>query len=130
MKRKSKLLRVELEFRSRFLKHYKIRDPYDFPKLVDVLPERHIYFARFNEKKLVARLQGMGFSPRRVWEILDDVRLLECDVWATLNYLRQEVGMKNTRWFLEPLDTNEIVLDALRAWAAMWPTAPAKLRNE
>jgi hypothetical protein len=127
MKKRSEVLRVELELRSRFLRHHGIQGPYDFPKLVGILPERHIYFAQFNEKKLAARLRGMGFSPRRVWEILDDVRLLENDTWATLSYLRQEVGMKNTRRFLELLDTNEIVLDALRKWAAIWPAAPVKL---
>jgi hypothetical protein len=123
------VLRVELELRSRFLKLYEIKDPYDFPKLVGILPERHLYFARFNETKLMARLRGMGFSPRKTWEILEDVALLDGDVWATLNYLRQEVGMKNTRRFLDPLDTNDAIIDALRKWAAMWPAAPKKLKK-
>jgi hypothetical protein len=78
----------------------------------------------------VARLRGMGSKARPIWEILDDVRLLEGDVWATLNYLRQELAMKNTRRFLDPLDTNDLVLDALKKWAAMWPAAPKKLRKE
>jgi hypothetical protein len=124
------VLRVELELRSRFLRHYTIKDPYDFTKVVDILPGHHIHFTRFNEKKLMARLRGMGFSPRKVWEIMDDVALLQGDVWATLNYLRQELAMKNTRRFLDPLDTNDLVLDALKKWAAMWPAAPKKLRKE
>jgi hypothetical protein len=124
------VLRVELELRSRFLKLYGIRDPYDFRKLIGILPKRHVHFVRFNEKKLVARLRGMGSKARPIWEILDDVRLLEGDVWATLNYLRQELAMKNTRRFLDPLDTNDLVLDALKKWAAMWPAAPKKLRKE
>lgn len=124
------MLRVELELRSRFLKLYGIRDPYDFRKLIGILPKRHVHFVRFNEKKLVARLRGMGSKARPIWEILDDVRLLEGDVWATLNYLRQELAMKNTRRFLDPLDTNDLVLDALKKWAAMWPAAPKKLRKE
>jgi hypothetical protein len=117
-----------LELRSRFLRLYKIQDPYDFGKLAHILPERHIHFARFNEKKLVARLRRMGFSPKTVRNILDDVQLLEGDVWATLHFLRQEAGVKNARRFLEPLHTNDVVLDALRQWAAMWPPAPNKLR--
>lgn len=125
---KSKVFRVELEMRSRFLRHYKIKDPYDFGKLVQILPKRHIHFARLNEKRLFARLRGMGFSTRRLAEILDDVRLLEGDVWATLNYLRQELAMKNARRLLDPLDTNDLVLSALREWAAMWPVTPNKLR--
>jgi hypothetical protein len=130
MSKNFRALRVELELRSRFLRHYEIRDPYDFRKLVQILLQRHIYFARFNEKKLVARLRGMGRRSRPVWEILDDIRLLEGDVWATLNYLRQELAMKNTRRLLDPLDTNDVVLDALKKWAAMWPVAPKKLRTK
>jgi hypothetical protein len=129
-KQASTVFRVELEMRSRFLKLYEINDPYDFQKLVGILPDRHIQFVRFNERKLVERLRGMGFSPRKVWELLDDVRLLDGDVWATLNFLRTEVGLKNTRRFLEPLDTNEVVVDALEKWAAMWPEAPAKLNSQ
>ena len=127
MKKRSEVLRVELEMRSRFLKHYKIRDPYDFTKLVEVLPERHIQFAKFNRKKLVERLRGMRFSSKRILEILEDVALLEGDVWATLNYLRQELALENARRLLHPLQVNEIVLAALKEWAAMWPAAPAKL---
>ena len=127
---KSKVFRVELEMRSRFLRHYKIKDPYDFGKLVQILPKRHIHFARLNEMRLFARLRGMGFSTRRLAEILDDVRLLDGDVWATLNYLRQEVGMKNSRRLLDPLDTNDVVVDALKKWAAMWPVAPTKLQTK
>jgi integrase len=103
MSKSSRVLRVELELRPRFLRHYEIKDPYDFGKLVGILPQRYIYFVRFNEKKLVARLRAMRFRARPIWEILDDVRLLEGDVWTTLNYLRQELAMKNTRRFLEPL---------------------------
>jgi hypothetical protein len=128
--KRSRVFRVELELRSRFLRHYKIKDPYDFGKLVGILPKRHIHFARFNEKRLVARLRGMRFSARRVAEILDDVRLLEGDAWATLNYLRRELALKNTRRFLDPLVTNDLVLDALKTWAAMWPAVPAKLKRK
>jgi hypothetical protein len=116
------------ELRSRFLKLYEIKDPYDFGRLAQILPERHIDFVRFSEQKLVKRLRSMGFSPRKVWEILDDVRLLEGEVWATLNFLRQELELRNTRRFLDPLDTNDVVVDALTKWAGMWPTTPKKLR--
>jgi hypothetical protein len=130
MSKSSKVLRVELEFRSRFLRHYEIKDPFDFGKLVQILPRHHIDFVRLNEKKLVARLRGMASRPRPIWEILDDVRLLEGDVWATLNFLRQELGIKNARRLLDPFDTNDTVLDALKEWAAMWPAAPKKLQRK
>jgi hypothetical protein len=128
--KKSDVFRVELELRSRFLRQYGIKDPYDFGKLVGILPRRRIDFVRLNQKKLARRLLGMGRRSRPVWEILDDVRLLEGDVWATLNFLRLEVGMKNARRLLDPLDTNDAVLDALKKWAAMWPTAPKKLKTK
>jgi hypothetical protein len=130
MKRKSEVrLRLEIEMRSRFLNHHKIRDPYDFAKLVELLPVRHIYFAKFNRKKLVQRLRGMRFNSKKIRRILEDIALLEGDVWATLNYLRLELALKNARRFLEPLDTNAVVLDALKKWAAMWPTVPTKLKR-
>lgn len=130
IRKTSRVFRVELELRPRFLKLYGIKDPYDFGKLVEILPKRHIHFVRINERKLAARLRRMGFSARRVWEILDDVRLLEGDVWATLNFLRQEIGMKNSQRLLESLRTNGLIVEALKRWAARWPTAPMKLRHE
>jgi len=130
MKKKLKVLRIELELRSRFLRLYEIRDPYDFGKLAVVLPERHIYFARFNERKLAARLRAVGFSPRKIDAILYDVWLLEGDVWATLNYLRQELELTNTRRLLDSLDTNDVILEALRSWVAQWPVAQKKLGTE
>jgi hypothetical protein len=128
--KKSEVFRVELEMRSRFLRQYEIKDPFDFGKLVEILPERHIDFVRINERKLVNRLRGMGLSPRKVWEILEDVRLLDGDVWATLNFLRQEIGLENARRFLDRLDTNDALVDALTKWSAMWPTAPKKLNSK
>jgi len=124
MKKRSEVLRVELELRSRFLKDYEIRDPYDFVKLVELLPEHHIHFAKFNRKKLVERLRGMGFSSKEIRRILEDIALLEGDVWATLNYLRQELALGNGRRLLDSLEVNNVVLAALKQWAAMWPAAP------
>ena len=126
-KKKARVLRVELELRSRFLRLYEIEGPYDFGKLVGILPEHHIHFVKLNEKKLLKRLRAMGFSSEKVWEILDDVALLEGDVWATLNYLRQELELENTRRLLDPLEINALVLSALRKWAAQWPARPKSL---
>ena len=127
---KAQVFRVELELRSRFLRLYEIESPYDFRKFVEILPEKHIHFVKFNEKKLVERLRAMGFSPEKVGEILDDVALLEGDVWATLNYLRQELELKNTKRLLDPLDVNDLVLDALAKWVALWPGPPKRLRKK
>jgi hypothetical protein len=130
MKKSSEVLRVEIEARSRFLKLYEIRDPYDFTKLVAILPGRHIKFVRINERKLLRRLQRMGFSAEKLSFILDDIKLLEGDVWAVLNYLHQELGLKNGRRLLDSLDVNDDVAAALKEWAAQWPAAPTKLRNK
>jgi hypothetical protein len=124
-----KVLRVELELRSRFLKQHKINDPYDFAKLVEILPGRHIKFVRINGQKLRNRLRGMDFSPEEMAAILEDVAMFEGDVWSTLHYLREAVEMKNSRRVLDPLDLNDVVLDALQKWAAMWPVAPKKLKK-
>lgn len=50
--KKPDVFRVELELRSRFLRQYGIKDPYDFGKLVGILPRRRIDFVRLNQKKL------------------------------------------------------------------------------
>jgi hypothetical protein len=126
-KRETQAFRVEIEMRPRFLRHYHIKDPFGFHKLVRILPRHHIYFARFNKQKLIRRLQHMGLSLRRQQEIVRMADAMEGDLWATLNYLREEVGMKNTRRLLDPMPTNKLVLEALETWAAQWPTAPTRL---
>jgi hypothetical protein len=119
--------RVELELRSRFLAHYGIKDPYDFEKLVEILPRRHIWFVRLNRRKLTNRLQRFGFSAEEIQAVLEFVASMGGDLWPTLNYLRQEVQMKNARRIVEPLDLNAELLRALKQWAAQWPRAPKKL---
>ena len=126
-KREIQAFRVELEMRPRFLRYYRINGPFDFHKLVKILPRHHVYFARFNKQKLIKRLQRMGLSQKRQREVVAMVEVMDGDLWATLNYLREEVQIKNTRRLLDPMPANKLVLEALETWAAQWPTAPTRL---
>jgi hypothetical protein len=118
---------VSLNLRPRFLRYYRINGPFDFHKLVKILPRHHVYFARFNKQKLIKRLQRMGLSQKRQREVVAMVEVMDGDLWATLNYLREDVQIKNTRRLLDPMPTNKLVLEALETWAAQWPTAPTRL---
>lgn len=119
--------RVELELHAKFLRSYRIRDIFDFQKFCEILPTKHIYYARFDEMKLITLLRSMGMSYTEIWKILKDLAVLQGDLWPTLFYLRLEVGLRNARRLLVPLKTNRLIREALKKWAAMWPTAPTRL---
>jgi hypothetical protein len=118
--------RHELVLGSRFLRHYKIESPFDFGRLAEILPS-HISFHTFNQQKLVRRMNTMGISAKRQREILRFVASLAGDIWPTLNYLRQEAGMANTRRLLDEHPMNKQALNALKVWAKQWPTASTRL---
>jgi hypothetical protein len=126
-KREIQAFRIEIEMRPRFLRHYHIQDLFDFHKLVRILPRHHIYFARFNKQKLIRRLQRTGSSQKRQQEVVAMIDAMAGNLWPTLNYLREEVQMKNTRRLLDPMPGNELVLQALETWAAQWPKEPTQL---
>jgi hypothetical protein len=119
--------RVEFLLRSRFLRHYGIRDVFDFRRFKDLLPRHHILFARLDEQRLIARLGGTGFSSARTKGILRRVAERRRDLCPALTYLRRRIGIKNSRRLLVPLHTNKLVLQALQEWATMWPVAPGRL---
>lgn len=115
--------RVESVMRSRFLKHYQIEGINDFPRFVDLLPLRHVWLARLDEEKLIERLRGNRFSARRTIGILRKVRGRERDLGAVLDYLKQEVGLKNTRRLLSELRQNRLIVEALQRWGEKWRAA-------
>jgi hypothetical protein len=119
--------RVELEMHARFLKHYKIRNPFDFHKFIKILPMRHIRFGRFSDLKLVRRMNHMGLTARQQQEALRMVRGAPGLLWGTLNYLRHEWEMDNTLRLLDDSPRNEAVIDALKAWLRSWPAIPTRL---
>jgi hypothetical protein len=122
--------RVELMMRSRFLKHHGINTVYDFGRLVRILPQKHIFFARLSKERLVKRLGGSGLKGPMTMDILQKVTAMHGDLSATLSFLRRDVGLKNVRRLLVPLPENRLVFDALQKWAAMWPTTPNSRRED
>jgi hypothetical protein len=122
--------RVEFLLRSRFLRHYGIRDVFDFWRFADLLPRHHILFARLDDQRLIAWLRRSGLSEARTSGILQKVTAVHGDLSAGLSYLRRQVGIKNSRRLLVPLRTNKLIRQALREWAEQWPAAPGRLRRE
>jgi hypothetical protein len=119
--------RVELEMHARFLKYCKIRTLFDFHKFLKLLPMRHIRFGRFSEHKLVRRMKHMGLTAKQQQKALRMVAMMRDDLWATLNYLRNEWEIDNTLRLLDDSPRNEAVLDALKAWLRNWPAIPTRL---
>ena len=122
-------LRAELELRCRFLNRYGIKSPFDFRKFVDILPRHHIEFVALNERKLVKRLRRAGFTTQKIREVLGFIVVMKSEAWPSLQYLRQEVRLKNVRRNVDPLDLNAEVFRALKEWAAKWPEAPKRLKK-
>lgn len=121
--------RVELRFRRQFLERCGVRDIFDFHRLSALLPRRHIIFGRLDHEKLTRWLDNDPNLARRKREILDQVHEQEHDLSGVLDYLRRDVGLKNVRRLLVPLQENKFVREALRDWAAIWPKAPHKLKS-
>jgi hypothetical protein len=121
--------RVEFLLRSRFLRHYRIRDVFDFRRFIELLPRHHILFAQLDEQRLIARLRGTGFSSARTIGILRRVAERRTDLSAALTYLRRRIGIKNSRRLLIPLHTNNLVLGALQDWTAEWSVTPGRSRH-
>jgi len=119
--------RLELRMRSRFLNRYGINAVYDTGRFVRILPRRHIYFARLDEQRLIARLRASAFSTEQTLGILRKVNGMKKDLCATLSYLRRQVKLTNVQRLLIPLPENRLVLEALESWAEMWPSAPGRL---
>ena len=112
--------RVESVLRSRFLNHCGIRSVRDFPRLVQLLPQHHIWFARLDEQRLIKRLRANRVSASETIRAVRRVHELENDLGNVLEYLRGSLAMKNTRRLLVPLRQNRLVRDALREWGALW----------
>ena len=127
-KKQIQVSRLETELGPRFLKHYGIKDIFDFCKLPEIM-RAHISLNAFNEKSLSRRLSGMGFSKKRQTEIKKSVRRFDGDLWPILNYLREDVGMKNARRLVDLTKENRRMFAALEAWALQWPTKATRLRR-
>jgi hypothetical protein len=120
--------RWEMALGSRFLRGEEIEDIFDFQHLGEILAPKYVLFARLNRTKVLNVVDKGRFTARRKAEIRAALKAREGSLWETLRYLRQNVGLKNTQRYLIPLtETNDVVKEALKKWAAVWPTAPTRL---
>ena len=120
-------LRLEFGFHRRDLKRFGIKDVFDFPKLVDVVPN-HIFFGRLDRKLLVARLRRGGVRRKKICGILRDISKLRRNLTSQLAYLRRTARLTNARRLVQPMEEmNQVVRVALQTWAAQWSNAPARL---
>jgi hypothetical protein len=120
--------RLEFALGSRFLRAQEIDDIFDFRGLGEILAPKYISFADLNRAKVLQIVDKSRFTARRKAEIRAALKAREGSLWETLRYLRQNVGLKNTRRYLVPLtQTNDVVKEALKKWAEAWPTGPTRL---
>ncbi|MGB2891262.1 MAG: hypothetical protein WBC04_26545 [Candidatus Acidiferrales bacterium] len=115
--------RLELELHRRFLRQHGIDHVVDFHRLIAVLPRHQILFGRLDEQKIVNRLWNSGVARQKILHVLREIAKLDAHLWDALKYLRTTASLKNVRRFLVPVRTNRVARDALRGWAAKWPTA-------
>lgn len=120
--------RLELQLNWRFLRTNSINTIFDFPKLAELLPVHHIWFARIDDLKVVERLRKTRAAKRTV-KILKKVNEAEGDLHAQLQILKR-AGVTNTRRLLAPLEINRVATQALEKWARLWPSSPVSLDGD
>jgi hypothetical protein len=111
--------RVELELHPRFLSGHGIQTTNDFVRFANILPQRHIWFARFSEQRLTQAMSRHGFNRREIDAIRREVNGRAGNLWDALHFLRQQ-GLTNSRRSLVPVSVNASVRKALQYWAALW----------
>ena len=119
--------RVELQLNRKFLAHYGIKDIFEFHRMVRMLPEHHILFAKLDERKTRRHLRNRGHSESELRQIIEHVRDCDGDLQAQCAVLRRRGRLTNIRRLLVPLRTNALVVKALKRWAKQWPKAPIRL---
>ncbi len=113
--------RIELELHSRWLRNHGIGNVFDFNLLPTLLARHHLFFCRLEWGAVFKRIRRSS----RTWRFaLRNLEWQRNDLLATLNFLRREVCLTNTHRLLVPLETNEVVLRALKKWARRWPPRP------
>lgn len=121
--------RVELELHRKFLRRHGIKDIFDFNRLVEIVPERHILFAEIDKSIVVRHLRNAGHDPYEVRQILERVSEHDDDIYAQCAVLRKRGRLKNVRRALVPLRTNRLIRKAIKKWAAQWPDKPRRLEG-
>jgi hypothetical protein len=120
--------RVELELHRKFLRRNGIKDIFDFNRLVEIVPQRHILFAKLDKNIIVRHLKNAGHDRYEVRQILERVSEHD-DIYAQCAVLRKRGRLKNVRRALVPLHTNRLVRKAIKRWAAQWPKGPKRLEG-
>lgn len=121
--------RVELQLNRRFLRRHGIKDVFDFHRLVEVLPVRHLLLAKLDEGRVRQQLKNAGHTVSECRRIMERVRESEGDLLAQFGVSRKRGGLRNVRRLLVPMEANELVGKALRRWARQWPKSPNRLRR-
>jgi hypothetical protein len=121
--------RIELQLQCGFLRHHHIDELFDIGKLSTVLVPDHIEFFTIDRKKLIGALQNAGKSSKEIKVIRARVRGKQrIGLWYALRYLRQDVGLTNTRRLLIPVDEpNRVVREAIEKLLVTWPSKPTGL---
>ena len=124
--------RLEPQLQSRFLQEHQLLLASDLPKLANILPAHHIFFARLSQSKLNAALQNAGLPARQIQRTLRIVGGLEKkSLLAALRFLRREVGLTNVHRLVEPLEPeNQLVRNALLKLADDWRREWTRLESE
>lgn len=111
--------RVELQLQGAFLRLNRIRTERDLLRLVDLLPQRHIWFVRLSEQKLSHAMHERGFSKTRMTEIINEARANSGHLYEVLALLRRR-GLKNVQRLVVPVPATGSVRRALKVWTALW----------
>jgi hypothetical protein len=122
--------RVELQLNRKFLRRHEIKDIFDFKRLVEIVPERHILFAEIDKSTVVRHLKNAGHDRYEVRQILERVSEHDDDIYAQCAVLRKRGRLKNVRRALVPLHTNYLVQKAIKKWAEQWPKKPGRLEGK
>jgi len=111
--------RVELQLQGAFLRLNRIRTETDLLRLVDLLPQHHIWFVRLSEQKLNQAMHKRGFSKNRMKEIIAEVRANSGHLCGLLALLRRR-GLKNVQRLVVPVPATGSARRALKTWTALW----------
>jgi hypothetical protein len=123
-------LRLELEFHGRDLRHHHIDAVADFPTFAQVIPGTHLFFGHIDENRLLRALRRNNLSAGEISAIRRRISELQWSLVHALDFLRKEVGLRNTRLLLEPnQQLNRIIREALDAWALNWQNGRIAARN-
>jgi hypothetical protein len=110
-------VRVEIEFHSSWLRKHGIANLNDLEQLAALTVPGRVKFARLDWATLFTFLSRRGFPAHK---IITRARLHAHSIPRAMQYLRDEVGLRNVRRFLRPLKINHAIRGALKNWLSCW----------